>query len=881
MFGKRGEIPPLPRNCNRRELGRQMSAATGAESLGRLPRFVEARVRRPVLPTLISEGKMKCLRQDRKPGRFFLFLLLASMLALAAQAATIRGTASDSLGAVIPKAQVELVRDQKVIASTTADSEGKYEFHDVAAGRYQLRASAPTFDSTTSKPFYVGEGANANVDLLLSIGVVSQAVTVTATGSPTPKAQVGASITLLPADDYVDKLDVQEALRLVPGVQVTQSGQRGGEGDLFIRGGNSDANKVLIDGIPANDIGGAVDFSVLSATGIDQIEVLRGPNSALYGSDALAGVVSMTTPRGITPLPEINYSIDGGNFGTYRQEGSLGGSYKQFDYFSDFSRFDTANDIPDSAFHNGTYAGNFGWTPKPNTEFRATVRRLATSVGLPNAIQLYGIPDAAGQKDQQLFLGATFQQQTTQRWHNLLRYGALRLRSQYTDYAPTGIPFDSPVDGPVYLGAPVTLTGANGYTVSGQAIFQFAEPYPNQFLTSTDRDFVYAQTDYQIKPQLTALFGFRYEAERGFVQPSFGVPPADRGNYSYTLQLAGSLANRFYYTVGSGIEKNAVFGVAGTPRASLAYYLLRPNTSKVFSGTKLRANFGTGIKEPSISDAGTSLFSLLQTLGDGEQLIAQYHVAPIGAEQSKTYDGGVEQSLFDGRAKLGITYFHNEFTHLIEFVPTQGLIEIGVPQSIADTLLNGSQFGATVNSQAYRAQGAEAEVEYRLGRSLIARGGYTYLDAVVQRSFTSDAIGPSFNTASNFPAIPIGVFSPLVGARPFRRAPQSGYMAVIYHHSRWTGSLTGTFVGRRDDSDFLSDENGGTSLLLPNRNLDAAYQKLDLAGSYQVNRTLNVYADIQNMFSQHYDEAFGYPALPFTFRSGIRITLGGESWKLK
>jgi vitamin B12 transporter len=70
-------------------------------------------------------------------------------------------------------------------------------------------------------------------------------------------------------------------------------------------------------------------------------------------------------------------------------------------------------------------------------------------------------------------------------------------------------------------------------------------------------------------------------------------------------------------------------------------------------------------------------------------------------------------------------------------------------------------------------------------------------------------------------------------------------------------------------------------LLLPNRNLDAGYQKLDLGGSYQVNHALNVYADVQNVLSQHYDEAFGFPALPFTFRSGIRVTLGGESWKLK
>ena len=805
------------------------------------------------------------------------WLFLSTGLAMAAHAATVRGTIADSLGAVIPQARVELVVNQKIIAATAADAAGRYEFRDVSAGRYQIRASAPSFELTASKPFYVGDGANANVDLLLAIGVVSQAVTVTATGTPTPEAQVGASVALLSGDDYAGKIDVHEALRLAPGAQVTQSGPRGGLSELFIRGGNSDANKVLIDGIPANDIGGAVDFGVLAATGTSQIELLRGPNSALYGSDALAGVVSATTQRGVTPLPEVTYSIDGGNFGTYRQEGILGGSYKQFDYFSDYARFDTANNIPRSSFHNGTYAGNLGWTPKPNTEFRATVRRLATAAGEPNAVQLFGIPDNAGQKDQQLFIGATFQQQTTPRWHNLLRYGALRLRSQFTDYAPTGIPYDSPIVGPEYIGAPVTLRGANGNAVSGQAMFQFVQPYPNQFLTSTDRDFVYAQTEYQIKPQLTALFGFRYEVDRGFTQSSFGKSATDRGNYSYTLQVGGGLANRFYYTLGSGIEKNAVFGVAGTPRASLAYYLLRPDTSRLFSGTKLRVNFGTGIKEPSIFDAGTSLFSLLQTLSNGTQLISQFHVAPIGAERSRTYDGGIEQSFLEGRAKLGITYFHNEFSHLIEFVSTQGLIDLGVAPAIADAL----QFGATVNSQAFRAQGAEAELEYHMGRSLVVRGGYTYLDAVVQHSFSSDALGPSFNTASNFSTIPIGIFSPLIGARPFRRAPHSGYMAVTYHHARWSAWLTGTFVGRRDDSDFLSDKDGGTSLLLPNRNLDAAYQKLDLGGDYQVNHALSVYADFQNVLDRRYDEAFGYSVLPFTFRSGIRVTLGGESWKLK
>jgi iron complex outermembrane receptor protein/vitamin B12 transporter len=103
-----------------------------------------------------------------------------------------------------------------------------------------------------------------------------------------------------------------------------------------------------------------------------------------------------------------------------------------------------------------------------------------------------------------------------------------------------------------------------------------------------------------------------------------------------------------------------------------------------------------------------------------------------------------------------------------------------------------------------------------------------------------------------------------------------------YAHSKFYGSLTGTLVSRRDDSDFLSlDANFGQTLLLPNRNLDGAYQRLDLSGGYQITPRLTAYANIQNLLSEHYVQTFGFLALPFTFRSGIKINFGGESWRLK
>jgi len=713
------------------------------------------------------------------------------------------------------------------------------------------------------------------LSVTLSTQTLTQQVTVTATGTPTPEAQTGASVIVIPAEDFRYATEVQEPLRLVPGLQVTQTGQMGGTTGLNIRGGATDANKVLIDGIPANAIGGAVEFANLANVGVQSIEVLREPNSALYGSDALAGVVSLTSPKGSTPLPFITYAGDAGNFGTYRNEVTAGMGYRHFDLYSAFARLDTDNSLPNSEFHNATYAGNFGWAPNSANDLRFTVRHVIVSGGQPNAIALYGIPDVGQQKEQDNYYGAVWNNQTTDKWHNQLRYGGLRLNSEFNEFGATGI-FDP--EAGYYLGAPVTITGANGYSVHGQAIFQYSDQ-PSQYLSPSSRDFVYAQTDYSVTPHFLALGAFKFEHEHGSAGYTGSTPTSiNRNNYSYTIQLMGDFRNRLFWNLGTGLEDNGLFGFAATPRASLAYYLVRPSDNGFFTGTKLHGSFGKGIKEPSVYQQANSLFGLLAPLSNGADLIAQYNVTPLGAENSRTFDAGVDQQLLNGRTLLGITYFHNEFTNGVEYVPQAGLIELGVPAANLPPFAYG---GAYLNSSAFRSQGVEVEIQHQLGSHLFARGGYTYTDAVVERSFSSDNLQPSFNTSSNFSTIPIGADSPLVGARPFRVAPHTGYFAISYTRSKFYTSFTGTLVGRRDDSDYLVDPNFGTSLLLPNRNLLGAYQRLELGAGYQLTRRVNVYTDIQNLFSQHYFEAFGYPTLPLTFRSGIKLNFGGESWSLR
>jgi iron complex outermembrane receptor protein/vitamin B12 transporter len=689
---------------------------------------------------------------------------------------------------------------------------------------------------------------------------VSQQVVVSATGTSLPETQTGASVSVVTSDQFQYKPEVLETLRPVPGVQVLENGQRGINESLFIRGGESKFNKVLLDGVPLNEIGGTVDFGGIFTTGIDQVEILRGPNSVLYGADALSGVVNLTTQQGTTFTPQISYAFDAGNFNSLHNDLSLGGIFRQIDYFSEFARYDGGNTSSNPHFHNGTYAGNFGWSPGASTSLRLTVRRVAAKVDVPNAIDFFGIPDDSFQTEDNTYIGATLQNQTTSHWHNLLRYGATRQNSEFVNPSPTGIP--DPFGN--FLGNVVTIHGANGFSTTGQAILDFAGDYPQRVFILNNSDLLTFQSDYSFGTRLTALFAFHFENERG-------PKPAERTNYSYTGEVHGNLWNRLYATLGVGVEKNAVFGLAATPRASLAYYLIRPRASGALAGTKLKFNYGQGIQEPDIFSASNSLFGLLSQLPDGPQLISQFHVGPIGAVRSRSFDGGIEQLFWNGRAKLGLTFFDNHFSDEIEFVSQDGLALLGVPaQVIAQT-----PFGASINSLATRSLGAESELEVSLGHGFTARAAYTYLDGIVRRSFSSDELSPSFNPL--FPTIPIGAFSPLVGNRPFNRAPHVGSVYLGYARRKLALALSGNFVARRDSSTFLFDSSFGSTMLLPNRNLAEAYQKIDVSGSYRLNRYIQIYSAIENLASQHYDPAPGFPALPFNFRSGIKVTLGGES----
>lgn len=803
-------------------------------------------------------------------------LWFSSSPALAADAGSIQGRVLDSLDAAVPNAKVVLVHLQKVVSQTRTNNQGIFVFTPHLPGRYHVHVEAKGFSPQDSRSVFLSASGRVTLTVMLPVGLLRQQVVVSDTGTKLPESQVGASVSVIDHQELeaLNKLDVADALRLLPGVQVVQTGECGGTTSVFVRGGNADFNKVLFDGIPANDIGGAFEFANAATSGVDSVEVLRGPNSVLYGSDALSSVISMTTRRGATPAPEITYSSDAGNFNTPRQEASLSGVFHRFDYYSDFMRFDTQNSLPNNSFHNATYSGNFGWEANATTRFRFTIHHDATGLGDSNALSLYGIPDDSFQRQQDTDLGITAQNQTTHRWHNMIRLSSTGINFHFDNPSPTGAPFNPFGFGANYLGDPVTICGANGFCTHGQAILDFGGTYPQLFDSRTSVQSVYAQSDYAFSHGAGVTAGFEYDHEYGFTQAS-GAPrsASTRNNYNSFLEIHAALWRRAFATAGVGLEDNAIFGFAATPRVSAAYYLRQPSSTHFLGHTKLRFNFGTGIKEPSIFDQGSSLFSLLSALPQGSDLIRQYQISPVGAERSSTLDAGIEQGFWSERVRLGLTFFHDRFFDLIDYVPQSALPDLGVPAAVVAN----APMGATINSDSFRSLGAETEFDISLSRNWIVKADYTYLDAVVTRSFSSDALFPAINPA--FPNIPIGAFSPLVGSRPFRRPPQTGSLLLGYAKPRYGFDLTGYFVSRSDHSTFLTDGAFGDTMLLPNRDLLMGYQLMDLSGWYNLRRGVKLYTSMGNLLSEHYMAAFGYPALPFNFRAGVKFTLGGEGFR--
>ena len=336
----------------------------------------------------------------------FPILLVAPLLitsAVVCPAASVRGMVTDPSGAKVTGAIVDLLSDGKVVATTVSTADGSFQILTGFEGRFFLVVSANSFRQLETPGFYAGKLDNVERNVVLEPEWVHESIVVTATGTPTPQPQTSAATSVLTPLDLGQRDDLVSELRLMPGTFVVQAGQMGSQTSLFVRGGDSTSNKVLVDGVDAGDLGGGFDFGTLSTTAVERAEVYRGPNSNLYGADAASGVVSVTTPHGTTSFPSLLFEGELGSFTTEREELELAGAHNKLDYLGAFSWLQTDNNLPNDEYHLATSAGNIGWQPNGNWQIRGTVHYGVDGTGVPNAWDFYHVADQATEKDQNLF----------------------------------------------------------------------------------------------------------------------------------------------------------------------------------------------------------------------------------------------------------------------------------------------------------------------------------------------------------------------------------------------------------------------------------------------------------------------------------------------
>jgi len=751
---------------------------------------------------------------------FSLFALLFSARLAAQSPATLTGTVLDPAGAAVAGARITLEKLAPGAAPVEAvsDSQGRYALH-APPGSYRLRVVRPSF-AVYDQELHLGAGEQRELMVRLSLDSTSARVVVTAEPLPALEQSVAAPVDVITAQEISDRQSilVDDAVALLPGVSIGQTGRMGGSTSLFLDGGNSDYTKVLVDGVPVNQPGGAVDLSPYTLDNIAKIEVVHGAESALYGSDAMAGVVQLFTARGTTSTPEFDLVGEGGNFSSARGSATISGIAGSFDYLAGFARFDSDGQGVNNAFRNETFSGNFGWRFSDTDSVRLTLRNNTTYAGIQGQILLTPpeLDEFNGLHNFSAGLTADFSTGTHWRHHIIISESYLRqifdnlLGSYYLSPDPLGLCTGTPL-----LPHAVPSAEFCDYTYSSF----------NQF----NRVDLNAQTSYVgRKGSVTA--GYAYEVENGWLS-DIGMH-ARRNNQAGYLEARYQLNERLTATAGVRAEDNSNFGTRVVPRTGLAYLLRKGDAA--LGATRLRASYGLGIKEPSLDESfGTSLCFP----GNPD----------LRPERSTSVHGGVDQYFVADRIHVSLDGFYNRFHDVISF----GEIFVPPPPPLC-----GGFAGTYFNTDLARAAGANVNVEAKPARWLRITAGYAYDDSLVIKS-------PNATDPAEIP-----------GNRLLRRPLNSGSMTLSTSYRRCSLNLAGYYSGSRTDSSFLT--NLQTFLIVgPPRT--PPYARFDLAGSYALGRGVELFGRVQNLLDRQYQLILGYPALGREFRGGLKFRIGGQS----
>ncbi len=499
----------------------------------------------------------------------------------------------------------------------------------------------------------------------------TEEIVVTATRIETPSREVGSSVTVITNQQIEERQNttVLEVLRTVPALDVVQSGGPGGQTSVFIRGAKSEHTLVLIDGIEMNDPmepGRSYDLANLTTDNIERIEIIRGPQSTLYGSDAIGGVINIITKRG-KGKPSGFVSAEGGSFNTFREKAGVSGDNKWANYSLGISRWDTdgisaANEKDGNHekddYENTSISTKLGVTPAENFNADFVLRYINAKADIDNYGGVGGDdPNNTADLEQLFFRTQARLSLFNDLWEQKLGFSLTDLDRDYRNYSDA----DHPAD--------LSRDSYDGQTLK----FDWQH---NLYLHETN----------------TLTLGVENEKEKGesdyYSESAWGpytstFKKKTARTTGYYLQDQVKLWDSWFTTLGVRLDDHSRFGSETTYRIASAYLVRQ-------TGTKLKGTYGTGFKAPTLY-----------------QLYSQYGDKNLDPEESTGWDIGVEQSLFDKKLILGATYFSNEFDELIEF-------ESGTSKYI--------------NVAKAEARGVEVFASARPIDDLTLRASYTYTD---------------------------------------------------------------------------------------------------------------------------------------------------------
>lgn len=529
---------------------------------------------------------------------------------------------------------------------------------------------AQTDSSTVSAAPQLGAPPALQVDTFSLAQIV-----VTATRLPTPRLLLPQSVTLLQGDDLRARgvAFLQDALREVPGLHVVRTGSVGGTTSAFLRGGNSDFVKVLVDGVPLNEPGGRFDFGSFSLENVDRIEVVRGPSSVLYGSDAMTGVIQIFTRAGDGP-PVVSASLRGGSMGSLFGDVGMRGAGDRVNYTLSLGRSETDGMYEfNNRFTSWVGSGRVAFFPDDRSQLALTLRVQESQYGFPT--------NSNGEVvDQNQY---TFDE------------GVIVAMEGARTLTPT-------LEGRVVLKASRAERGIDNKPDSPADTLGFA--FQDERLGTTLRRGVDARLVWQ-PGRMDWVAGLDWELERERVlqrtTSNFGDGPSisstafegDRwtlAGYAQTT-LHGPMGSRL--NLGVRADENEVFGSFQTGQAGFVLPL--------GGSGRLRGSIGSAYKAPTFAQ------QFAQTpfeVGDPDLI----------PETTRSWELGWDATVLDSRLTLGTSFFDQRFKNLIQY----GFQGEGLP--------------TYANEARARAKGAEVALEWRPVSSVHTGVSYTWTDATLR-----------------------------------------------------------------------------------------------------------------------------------------------------